>query len=340
MSRHKLIPYELKIREKGQTLEYADLLNLVQMDRYEHEYAGDLASAPETFIELFDEYAHRWQGSEPHIDSELQKTLRVSERDGEYAVDEENNIIEAIFKYGEFGQSVDAYDTEDGTTQTNQLEPSESAETPLYLLLHIPEDESREAIVVMEQSSNRGMKGRFQDALQTHLPNGIVNEMSVRKDEGVYQETRGAERIARIRVQTSESPDALGGRFEKVFSPSASTKNVQYTPSEDGSIRLDVDELENWIENNENPFRNINGDTYSEFKVTVENAGSQTTIDFLDNNLGVELSRILDSVEMEAGHPVPAYMGQEARQFVNQELLPSGSSQIPTESLLRDGSSD
>jgi hypothetical protein len=334
MSRHKLIPYYLQVREQNQTIDYANLLNLLGTNRFEEEFAEDLTSAPQTFIELFEEYCQRWNSRQgAHIDPDWQKTLRVSQEDDELAVDHDNNVVEAVFKYGNYGQSVDSYDTETGDADSNRLEPSESAEIPLYLLLHIPEEDPEKAIVVMEESSNVGMKLRFQDALQSELIDGISNKMSKIKDDAVYQTIRNADRIVRFQVETTESPDALGGEFSRVFSPSTTGKKLTYSPTESGGIRLDVDELENWAEGSDNPFRDVGGNTYTEFKITVESAGSQTTIDFFDQ--GVNLSRILDDVDMQGGHPVPSYMGQEARRFVNQELLPAGADNIPTNSLLR-----
>lgn len=334
MSRHKLIPYHLQLREKNQTVDYADLLNLLHTNRFEQEFAEDLANAPQTVIELFEEYCERWNSRQgAYIDQDLQKTLRVSQEDNELAVDHDNNIVEAVFKYGNYGQSVDSYDTETGDADSNRLEPNESAEIPLYLLLHVPESDPEKAIVIMEESSNVGMKLRFQGALQSQLIDGISNEMSTIQDEAVYQTIRNADRVARFQVETTESPDALGGEFSRVFSPSTTGKKMTYSPTESGGIRLDVSELENWIEGSDNPFRDVSGNTYTEFKVTVESAGSKTTIDFFEQ--GVSLSRILDDVDMEGGHPVPSYMGQEARKFVNQELLPAGADNIPTNSLLR-----
>lgn len=267
-----------------------------------------------------------------YIDQDMQKTLRVSQEEGEFAVNMDNNIIEAIFKYGNYGQSIDSYDTETGDTDSDRLEPNESAEIPLYLLLHVPEEEPEEAIIVMEESSNVGMKLRFQGALQTQLLNGISNEMSIMQDRDVYQTIRNANRIARVNVQTSGSPDELGGRFGTVFSPSSNGKEITYTPTESDNIQIDVNELENWIEGDDNPLRNVDGNTFTEFKITIESAGSQTTIDLREN--GVNRSRILDNVDMEGGHPLPSYMGREAHQFVNQELLPSGDDDLPGDSLL------
>jgi hypothetical protein len=333
VSRNKLIPYHLQLREKNQTADYADLLNLLYTNRFEQEYAEDLANAPQTFTELFAEYCDQWSSRQgAYIDQDMQKTLRVSQDDDEFAVDYDNSTVEAVFKYGDYGQSVDSYDTETGDADTDRLEPNESAEIPLYMLLHIPESDSENAIVVMEESNNVGMKLRFQGALRSQLIDGISNEISTMKDESIYQTIRNADRVARFHVQTTESPDTLGGEFSSVFSPSTTAKKMTYSPTEDGEIRLDVNELENWIEGSDNPFRNVGGNTYTEFKLTVESAGSKTTIDFFEQ--GVNLSRILDDVDMEGGHPVPSYMGQEARQFVNQELLPSGADSIPTSSLL------
>lgn len=267
-----------------------------------------------------------------YIDQDMQKTLRVSQEEGEFAVNVDNNIIEAIFKYGNYGQSIDSYDTETGDTDSDRLEPNESAEIPLYLLLHVPEEEPEEAIIVMEESSNVGMKLRFQGALQTQLLNGISNEISIIQDEDIYQTIRSASRIVRVNVQTSGSPDDLGGRFGAVFSPSSNGKDITYTPTESDNIHIDVNELENWIEGVKNPLRNVEGNTFTEFKITIESAGSQTTIDLREN--GVNRSRILDNVDMEGGHPLPSYMGREARQFVNQELLPPGDDDLPGGSLL------
>ena len=160
----------------------------------------------------------------------MQKTLRVSQTEGEFAVDNDNNVVEAIFKYGNYGQSVDSYDIETGDADSNRLDPNESAEIPLYLLLHVPEKESEEAIVVMEESSNRGMKLRFQGALQSQLLSGISNEMTVIQDDGTYQTIRNADRIARVNVATAGSPDELGGEFSTVFSPSSTGKDITYTP--------------------------------------------------------------------------------------------------------------
>mgnify|MGYP006286052191 CR=1 FL=1 len=334
MSRHKLIPYHLQLREKRQTVDYVDLLNILYTNVFEDQYADDLSSAPQTLIELFDEYCTTWRNRRgAYIDQDVQKTLRVSQEDGEYAIDRDNNIIEAIFKYGDYGQSVDSYNTETGDSDSNRLEPEEAAEIPLYLLLHVPESNPEEAIVVMEESSNRGMKLRFQGALQRELPSRVANEMSIIKDNNTYDTIRHADSIQRLKIETSESPDELGGEFSRAFSPSQSSKKVTYSSSNDGSLRLDVNGLESWIEENDNPLRNVNGNTYTEFKLTVKRAGSETTIDFLED--GVNLSRTLDDVEMEAGHPVPSYMGSQAREFVNQELLPQGASEIPRSSLLR-----
>lgn len=268
-----------------------------------------------------------------HIDSDYQKTLRVSQDDEEFAVDETHNIVEAIFKYGDYGQTIDSYDTESGNADSNRLEPNESAEIPLYLLLHISESDPEEAIVVLEQSSNRGMKMRFQDALQNALPEGISNEMSTVKEEEIYQEIQNADRITKLLVETVESPDELGGEFTTAFSPSATSKRIEYRPTEDNSIRLNESELERWVEGSNNPFRDVDGSTYTEFKLTVERAGSKTTIDFFESSF--DKSRILEGIEREGGHPVPSYIGDEARQYVNQELLPSSASTIPSDSLLR-----
>lgn len=334
MSRHKLVPYDLQIREKNQTTDYVNLLQLLTTNTYEQEYGGNVASAPQTFIERFATFCEHWRSNNgAYIDQDFQKTLRVSQDEDEFAVDESNNIVEAVFKYGDYGQTIDSYDTTTGDADTNRLTPDESAEIPLYFLLHVPEETPEEAIVIMEKSNNQGMKLRFQGALQDRLLDGLSNEMSVKKSDDVYQAIRNADRVKRFEVETSESPDELDGEFSTVFSPSTTGKRITYKPTQDGGIRMDVNELERWVEGQDNPFRNVNGVTYTEFKVTIERAGSQTTINFFDK--GVDQTRILDDVEMEGGHPVPSYMGQEARQFVNQELLPTGANNIPTDSLLR-----
>jgi len=331
MARHKLLPYHLQVRELRQTVEYADLLNLLHTGAIEDHYIEDLSEAPDDFIEMFREFCRDWQ-NEAYVDQDVQKTFRVSGEDGEFAVDSENNLIEGVVKIGEYGQNIDSYDTENGTATSSVIETEEAAETPLYFLLHIPEADSEKAIVVLEQSNNRGVKLQFQDALQNKLPDGVTQEMGRVANENVYDIIRGADRVAKFHVEKTESPDTLGGEFEEVFDPSSTAKKITYSPTESGDIRMDVSALESWIEGSDNPFANINGETFTEFKVTVERAGSQTTIDFYEGK--VDKSRILDSVEMEGGHPVPSYMSTEARRFTNQELLPSGADRIPTSSLL------
>ena len=334
MSRHKLKPYTLNLREKGQTTNYSELTNILLTDAFEDVYAEDLTNAPQDLIDLFDEYAEEWRTDNgAHIDSDYQKTLRVSQEQGEYAVDQQENVVEAIFKYGDYGQTVDSYDTETGDSDTEVLEASESAEIPLYLLLHVPEENPEEALIVMQESSNRGMKMRFQDALHDKLPERVANEMGLIKNEEVFDTIRYADKVTKVTVETSESPDELGGEFNRVFSPSQTAKKVEYRSTNNSGIRLDVDQLESWIENDDNPFRDVGGNTYTEAKVTVKRAGSETTIDLIDR--GNPLTRTLDDVDTEGGHPVPSYMGEEARRFVNQELLPAGADAINGSSMLR-----
>jgi len=332
MARNKLIPYHLKVRELRQKVDYTDLLNPLRTGAIEDYYVEDPQEAPADFIEMFQRYCEEWM-DEAYLDQDLQKSFRISGEDGEFEVDRENNLVEGEIKVGEYGQNIDSYDTEEGTSTTSVIEPDEAAETPLYFLLHIPEENPEEAIVVLEQSNNRGAKTQFQNALQNKLLEGITQEMERIADDEVYQIIRDADRVAKFHVEKTESPDSLGGEFGDVFSPSSTAKRITYTPTGSGGIRMDIDELENWMESSDNPFSNINGDTYTEFKVTVENAGSQTTIDFFEQK--VDKSRILDSVEMEGGHPVPSYMSTAARRFTNQELLPAGADRIPTTSLLR-----
>ena len=334
MARNKLIPYDLKVREKGQTIEYADLLNLIHTNTFEDEYREDLSNAPQTFIELFERYCEDWQTRQgAHVDQDLQKTLRVSGEEGELGIDYDHHIVEGIFRYGEYGQQYDIYNTETGESESEVIDSVEAPDTPYYFLLHIPEEEPQEAIVVLEERGNIGIKGRFQDALQKKLPTGISQEMGRISEEDVYSTIRNASRIKRLVVETTENPHELGGRFNDAFSPSSTGKKMTYTATDEGSINLDVNELEDWMENDDNPFTNVGGDTYTKFKLTVESAGSQTTVDFFDGS--IDLSRNLEGIEREGGHPIPAFMSGEARQFVNQELLPEGAETIPTDSLLR-----
>jgi len=336
MARNKLKPYHLQVREKGQTIEYADLLNILYTNTFEDEFRDDLSNAPQTFIELFESYCDAWRTSQgAHVDDDLQKTLRVSQSDDELAVDYDNNLVEGIFRYGEYGERINTYDTETGETEEEVIQPEQAADTPYYFLLHIPEEEPEKAVIVLEERGNVGIKGRFQDAVQRKLPSGISQEMGNITDDSVYDTMRNASRIKKLVVETTESPHELGGQFGDAFSPSSTAKKMRYTATDDGSINLDVNELEDWMENDENPFTNVGGETYTKFKLTVESAGSQTTIDLFERSIG--LSRNLEGVEREGGHPVPAFMSRKARQFVNQELLPSGASSIPTTSMLRGG---
>lgn len=330
MSRHKLIPYKLKIRPKQRTRDYADLTNILTSDPFEEKYRGQ-SSAPQTFLEIFDNYCQNWM-SNAHEDQDNQKTLGVSDYQDEYFVEFQDNLIEGVFKYGEYGQVADHYDTQNNTRNNNARSAAEAAEMPIYFLLHVPPANPREGLLILEQSNNRGIKLLLQDALSDALPKGATHELKQVSDDDVFGTIRAANKITRFSVEKTESPDALGGGFASSFSQSTNSNTMTYRPTNSGSLKLDVDKLEQWVSNNSDPFKNVNGDTYTEVKITIKSAGSETTIDLTSGN--VKIDRTLDSVSKQGGHPIPSSLAIEARKFVNQELPPSGNT-IPVQTQLR-----
>ncbi|WP_155119391.1 hypothetical protein [Halomicrobium katesii] len=286
MSRFKLKPYEIRLRKSGNTTDYLDLTSLVESGAaFEEAFFVDSHSSPLHLTELFEQYATHWYNN-PVNDQGRQRTLSVDddpENGGGYFRPTQGSAggtLEGVLKYGVYGTSADHLDTDTGNREEDARRAEEAAETPIPFLLHVPDNDPRRAVIVLEAVGTAGIKSLLAQEFETLLPDGLMLEFEPVKDEAIYSRIRHADEVTRARLRKSGRLNERNDRFTSIFGDSLCKQSSIYEPFEGGSIDVDVGELEDWIENaddDENPF-DIGGEVFDQVRLTIKEAGSESTL--------------------------------------------------------------
>lgn len=328
MSRFKLKPYRIRLRQKGNTRDYMDLTSLVESgSSYDENYFVGSHSSPLHLAELFQEYCSHWYNN-PIDDQDRQRTLSVDEDPGENgepylrsSEDTTGDTLEGVLKYGTYGTSADHLDTDTGDRVENARSAEEAAETPIPFLLHVPDDEPRKAVIVLEAVGNAGIKSLLAQEFQSQLPSGLTLEFEPVKDEDIYSRIRQADSVTRARLRKSGRLENRNSQFASIFGDTLCNQSIIYEPFQGGSIDVNVDEVEEWLENtdddDENPF-DVGGEVFDQVRLTIKEAGSENTLLLKEGE--AKIIETLDDMDTEGGYPVNSDVSRRARKFVNQEI--------------------
>lgn len=327
MSRFKLKPYQIRLRETGNTSDYFDLASLVQSGAtYDGNFFVDSHDPTLHLSELFKEYATDWYDN-PVDDQDRQRTLSVdgdpNGSDEAYlrmSRDSAGLTLEGVLKYGVYGTSADHLDTDTGDRVEEARSAEEAAETPIPFLLHVPENDPRRAVMVLEAVGNAGIKSLLAQELQAKLPDGVTLEFEPVKDEDIYSRIRHADSITRVRLRKSGRVNERNGTFASIFEDTLCNQSITYEPVQGGSIGVNVDNIEDWIENaddDENPF-DVGGEVFDQVRLTIKEAGSENTLLLKEGE--AKIIETLDDMDTSGGYPVNPDVSRRSRKFINQEI--------------------
>jgi len=327
MSRFKLKPYAIRLYQQGNTDDMFDLSAIVRSeDSFDNSYFADDYGMGTTLIDIFEDYCEVWHDN-PVNDQDRERTLSLAddpeadddEEQAHLRRNEENNILEGVFKYGVYGTSADHLDPDTGEREEGARSADEAAETPIPFLLHIPERNPRKAVMVLESVGTTGVKSLVEQEFRKALPNGIQYKFPPVKEEDVYSRIRAADEITRVRLGQSGRINERNDTLDGIFDGRLCNQSTIYNPTDRG-ISIDVDALESWIEgadDDENPF-NFEDETFELFNITIKESGSEKTI-YLTNR-EIKIVETLDDINTEGGYPVPSDVSRRARVFVNEEV--------------------
>jgi hypothetical protein len=327
MSRYKLKPYEIRIRKQGNTQDYFDLSSLILSGAgFNENFFSDTHSSPLHLTDLFGEYCVGWYNN-PVDDQDRQRTLSVD--NDPQKVDaphirsenpEGNKTIEGVLKYGVYGTAADHLDPNTGDRVENARSAEEAAETPIPFLLHVPEDNPRKAVIVLEAVGNAGIKSLLAQEFESKLPDGVMLEFEPVKDTDVYSRIQRADAVTRVRLRKSGRLNERNDTFATVFGDSLCNQSIIYEPFEGGSIDVNADTVEEWIENtkdDENPF-DVGGEVFDQVRLTIKEAGAESTLLLKEGE--AKIIETLDGIDKKGGYPVNSNVSNRARKFVNQDI--------------------
>lgn len=324
MSRFKLKPYSVQLYQQGNTSDKYDLSQIILSEEsLGTSYFGQSWSAGASFIDIFAEYCQDWY-TDLVNDQENEKTLSLaddpnSNQQPYLRIDSENNVLEGVLNYGVYGTEASHIDTDTGQREQDARSADEAVETPIPFLLHVPERNPRKSILVLESIGGRGAKTLVEQEVRKQLPNGVQYNFDPVKDDDVYSKIQQASEVVSVQFSQSSRLAERNDRFSDVFGDGLTNHSTTYEPVE-GSISVDIEELQEWIENvddDENPF-NLSKETYERFGITIKDSGSKNTIDLINKN--AKIVEVLDDIETEGGYPVPSDVSERTRIFINNRI--------------------
>jgi hypothetical protein len=326
MAAVKLIPYTIRIHPQDEASE-EDLWDLADLEQYNANYQSRLDESGEagglsdvtTFTDLFNQFCERYE-EEPkdlgEIDGFRNKTFALSE-DRESS----DTVIEGNLFLGDYGVVRNLLNRQSGDRRERARDVDDSEEKPLYFLVYTPPQDAKRAHLIMERSRRYGAKEPFAHTLRNWIRDNYSDEIMVKIDpvttDEIFPRMREADRTVRLRFEKDGKPGELHSDFDPIFDADSMKQAIEFRPESGEDMELIVDELEAWYNDPRQSFETIDGETYSNVKITVEKNDSNETISLTKGEVQMRKNIDLSDISEEGDIPALRKISSRAHGFLS-----------------------
>lgn len=336
MAANKLIPYWITVREFDEPDKPWDQTNLQ-------------SNAPEfprnNLADFFEDFLLEFIGEEDvHVNEKHEKTFTV-----ESPIRREGNTIEGRFKSGEWGRNADFWDIEEHERIEDARKENHAEEVPYYFMFHIPDEDRRQAILILSKYKRKGIKTLFRDMF---LPRArdidtgdAYMDIEPHYSDKVLEKINEADSIASVKFRGKET---IPAREEYA------QRNHIERVNEDISGQIDVGtEFKMTPTGNNSAFRElvrgllpdrdganfdygrIEEQDFDSASVTVVEGESELTFSLWEEEIPMRMDISPEEYDLDiyGGYPTPYSLGCVARQLAN-DLLRDYNTDLETESLI------
>lgn len=328
MAVHKLVPYWVRLREKGDTDEFWDL---TEINEHESSFPVDNLS------DLFNEFCEDWL-DDTDVDEENQRTFTVrhKERDG--------NTIEGVMKSGDYGINADFWDIEEHDRIEDAREANHAQEIPYYFLFHILDEDCTRAILIVRKFKNKGIKTRISERLKPRItenaPGSAYIDINPHYNHNVEQKLADSEEVKSVKLRGRKTVSSIEDYAEEQGVEGQNmTVNTEYTLRPTDNPQMFRDLVTGLIPGNEDEkpydYGEILNEDFSNASATVMEGDSQLTFPIWKNKFQMRMDVDPDEYDLEVygGHPTPYTIGKVARQLAN-DLMREYNSSVSDEPLI------
>lgn len=322
----RLLPYWIRVRERGEPESYWDLSNL----KRSHASFSDRDSVADILYTLCEEYQ-----TQTETDDDKRRTFTIDKlaRDGE--------IIEAEIRTGEYGITADFYDIEKGQRIPNARGENHAEEFPFRLFFCTLASQPDRAMLVLEIFQNRSVRGLLEERLENALTREYGNaylEIQPAMDDRVDEMLNDADRFIELNLQGREELRAVdgyasdGGEVDGIDDGEELRREYVFKPERGESIKQ---RIINAVAEKDFELVGIEDESYDDAKVTIVEDGNEYTFSLWEDEIRMRLNidEEEDDIETVGGKPTTESVVRKARELTNL-LSPSNEKKLETDSLL------
>lgn len=326
MPTHKIVPYNVKLREKNKT----EPKNFWKMDEISLQDPTspfeDITSLLESF---FDDQIPEDEYEEPEKfrnDSD-EKSFRIER------FNSSENVIEGIIRTGDFGYSAVLRDVDTGETQ--EKDEREAEELPFHFIFYFPHtksdtpyDNGERCILVLQTINRRGVKSTLTKRLQKYITKELDNtvlEVNPVFDKAVIQKILDADRIMESEFSFEDLPKAQNDEtryqlMEGIEQQENGSAQIKFKPEYSESLKFWKDKAKE-IRRSGGSFAELVDSDVEDIKLKVKNEdGTERKFSILDSKLKMRKSLEFGFSDLDSGLPTPEAISRESRILINNIL--------------------
>ena len=317
LATYKLVPYDLKVRYKGDKDSWWNLLDHSIGNSYSNLTDFLLSFCSELELEVGEEENSIWQ------EDSLQKTLAIDR----YGKNSFGSLFEGVIKSGSYGYGADFYNVEGGGYTENARLPEDSEILPFYFLVYIPPEEPTKAILILERFQGYGVKTVLKESLSETL--GAIVENSIihlrpKISSDLVEQLMDVDRFIALELKKDRTPRNIVQQVSPNLGENSSLgpMTVRIRAERGGTIwNRFYDWIEEGIDNADFPFANILDQNFDSFQVEVYKGGNRRKIPLIEEEFHMEY--FLDPEDIiinNLGHPEKTSIALESKKYLNEIL--------------------
>lgn len=319
MTTHGLIPYNIALREKGDTDSYRDLTKLDDEDD----------TLPEDDIfDLLEEFLNEYEG-ELDTNSDIEKTFSVRD----YEMAREENVVEGIIETGQYGYASELKDVDTGE-KTHDKGQNEVEQIQYYFLFHLPQTTAGEpydggegGLIVFQQFNGKSVKSAFTRRFDTDMledAEETMFEIDPVTTREILDKVLSAQRVMETEFEMTRLPTDSESKtrfVEGVDTSKSNRQSIVMKPSWGGSIdwvKAKAREIKGTDQHN---FTKVVADWVNDMNVTIKNEnGREETFSLMEEEFNMKKELDPSPQHLDGGLPTPDYVCRQSCTVINQVL--------------------